>query len=243
MSIKLLRKFVGWSITDQKGNFLLLFFQILLGASGVAYAMFPVHQVFFESVFVLLAIILILWILLILFIRNSYSINALMVNPDTGVLYDKKIDLENVSLRKSAIKKILSGVLLESKDRAKVLRDIGYEIGESFAVDYESHLRKHRGKAIDKKKTLQEMLEYDSSSGMGKLELLKMPQVPSDFAEILIKNPFTSLERNGQKNIFLLGYIEGVLHGLFREHHFKAIARLPAADVSEIRVQIVVDKQ
>ena len=154
--------------------------------------------------------IVLFYFLGMLCISGRYRAIKLRLRRATGVLYDATTYFRNVSLRDDTLNLIFDGI----EDSEKSYK-IGKKVGENFYSAYEQDLQR-KGKILNAEAQLKKWLEYDSSSGIGKLEYLQSGLV----TKIKITSPFigTCPDQNPNSRCsFLLGYIEGFCTKLYEK--------------------------
>ena len=155
-------------------------------------------------------LIVLLYFLGMVLISGKYRAIKLRLSRATGVLYDTTTYFRNVSLRDDSLN-IIFDVIDDSEKSYK----IGKKVGENFYSAYELDLQR-KGKILNAEDQLKKWLEYDSSSGIGKLEYLQSGLV----TKIKITSPFigTCPDQNPNSRCsFLLGYIEGFCTKLYEK--------------------------
>ena len=198
----------------EKTNTVLAIFQVLATASiGVCtiYAGVQTDITRWSSyTFWIFQPIVLFYFLSVLFISEKYRTIKLRLNRNTGVLYDVTTYFRNVSIRDETFNIILDDI----GDYGKAHK-IGKKAGEKFYSAFEGVLHR-KGKNYNAKDQLEKWLEYDSSSGIGKFEVLQAgPSI-----KFKITSPFVGTCPNQNSNPrcgFLLGYIEGFCSKLYEK--------------------------
>ena len=145
-----------------------------------------------------------------LLFSGKYRPIKLRLNRNTGVLYDTTTYFRNVSIRDETFNIILDGI----GDYEKAY-NIGKKAGEHFYSAFEGVLHR-KGKNYAAEDQLEKWLEYDSSSGIGKFEVLQAGLS----TKFKITSPFVGTCPNQNLNPrcgFLLGYIEGFCSKLYEK--------------------------
>jgi len=120
--------------------------------------------------------------ILMVAISGKYKAIRLRLNKDTGVLFDKRLQSRNVSLRADTLSIILDSI---GPDK---LCDVGEKVGQNFYDSFIKCEREIKGDLkMDTDKLLERWMEYDSSSGMGLFRLIKKGMK----CKIVITTPFT----------------------------------------------------
>jgi predicted hydrocarbon binding protein len=210
--------------------------RLLLQALAFVFAFFARNEYWasaeFWSILTLVSIgVAIALLILALIFRERYVIEYTL-NPETGTLYDAKAGFPNVSLRVDTLNTILGWVLKMQKELGpggpeRVLYEAGHDVGRDFAQKLREHL-KGKGRSPqdirDPCRFLKRVLEYDSSSGMGKFSLDNCSIQPTIDLRINVLNAFTSHTLGACE--FLRGYIGGACEEIFNK------AALSAQEVS-----------
>jgi hypothetical protein len=157
----------------------------------------------------------VVWVLLHISMRamflNAYSMNRLYYEKSTGVLYDRWLRAHNVALRRETVRSLLRAVLDDGKmSRQEILSKAAHAIGRDFyhvfKVNADDGGTKKRGEAL-----LRQLLEYDSSSGMGRFDLEEYHRDgPAARIVITVKNAFTQEHGDDPVSEFLSEYLEAI---------------------------------
>lgn len=197
---------------SDKTTYLLTLFQVL------AVVLYWTHQkpsneilrnIMFYSSVTLQALVALLLVLRCI-VAGRIGTIKLRYNKATGTLYDRKMLVNNVSLRSITVGLILNG-LVNKRD----IFDVGKNVGESFYRDFEENLRQTGEGDISVLDKIDKWLDYDSSSGMGKFERLNFFQQPPHLV-LQISCPFTG-ECSQGLCLFLRGYVLGFCEHLFNQ--------------------------
>lgn len=197
--------------SSEKTNKVLTIFQVLAAASIGVYTIYaesrPDIARLSSYTFWMFQSIILLYFVVMLIISEKYRAIKLRLSRTTGALYDKTTTFRNVSLRNETLKILLDGIATPDKSYK-----IGKQVGANFYRCYEELLLR-KGKNYTIKDKLKNWLEYDSSSGMGKFEVLPH----KDFAKIKVTAPFmgTCPNKPNQQCRFLMGYIAGFSSELY----------------------------
>jgi hypothetical protein len=160
----------------------------------------------YSSLFFICQIILLSFYFVSVMISGKYLPIKLRLNRITGALYDSTTRFINIALREESL-----NIILKKIDDSQKILDLGKEVGENFYKVFDKNLLISRSYKKDEK--LKKWLEYDSSSGMGKFDLIEhsdaitIIEVTSPLIENCPKNCCTK-PTNGC--CFLKGYVEGV---------------------------------
>ena len=198
--------------SHEKTNTVLTIFQLLATVSAFSYSIYEDSQIIARwSIysFAFFQLTVLSFLIITLIISLKYRVIKLRLRKNTGVLYDETTNFRNVSLRANTLNIILDNI----KDTKKAY-ETGKEAGESFYDSFENELHL-KGKNYTTKNKLIKWLEYDSSSGMGKLEALSLTGFP---IKLKITSPFMGVCPNQNPNWrcrFLLGYIDGFCSKLY----------------------------
>lgn len=142
-----------------------------------------------------LLLIALTWTMRLIF-RHSPIINRL--DPmATGRLRSRTLGEANIALRHQTVERILKGVIepsVSGENRSNLLHRISDDIGRAFATTFLDHLELQGEHALD------QMLLYDSSSGMGRFDLV---EYTDNRIVIKVENTFTSTP-------FFEGYLSGI---------------------------------
>lgn len=215
MNLKnVLKEIITTIDSSEKTNKVLTFFQMLATASIGICTIYTGSQKdiarWSSYTFWFFQLIVLLYFLSMFVISGKFRAIKLRLNKNTGVLYDTTTFFRNVSIRDETFNIILDGI----GDHEKAYK-IGKKSGENFYSAYEGVLQR-KGKEYNAKKQLEKWMEYDSSSGIGKFEILQ--------DDLLIKfkitSPFVGTCPNQSLNPrcnFLLGYIEGFCSKLYEK--------------------------
>jgi hypothetical protein len=203
--------------SDERARYLILFLQLVSGGSAALYRFYPNWRTSCAYVFLISIGLLLLYTILVVIFYRRYDLNMLYCRKNTGILFDKQLQLHNVAMRKVSFQRVLQKcVLLGKKLGQDVLWEIGEEIGRDFVRCYcekmsmKSPVRTH-------KKILIKLLRYDSSSGWGKFELQEFNLERKPHIKIQCRNPLTEDEdrdskKDSQSDLsqFLCGYLNGI---------------------------------
>jgi len=195
-------------------NTVLAIFQVLATASIGVYTIYAGDQTdiarWSSYTFWIFQTIVLFYFLSMLLISEKYRTIKLRLNRTTGVLYDRTTYFRNVSIRDETFNIILDGI-----GGYKKAHTIGKKTGENFHSALEGVLHR-KGKNYNAEDQLKKWLEYDSSSGMGKFEVLQA----SPSIKFKITSPFVGTCPNQNPNPrcgFLLGYVEGFCSKLYEK--------------------------
>lgn len=197
--------------SSEKTKYVLAVFQLLAGAFSFFYSSYKDTQIetakwlFYGFIFFQLMVFL--FFIMLIIISGKYRLIKLKLNRDTGILYDEPTNFRNVSLRAETLNNILD--CIENNDKAY---NIGRSTGEKFYVVFNEKLGLKKKMSNEDK--LKKWLEYDSSSGIGKFELLD-----KNFSiRLKVISPFIGICPSSKPNNrcnFLLGYIDGFCSKLY----------------------------
>lgn len=209
-----IKKFIYTIDSSEKINYYLAIFQLIAGVSGFLYSNYKDNTKYDFKwslyTFILFQTIVLFFFLMLIAISGRYRAIKLRLSKNAGYLYDKTSNIRNVSLRAETLKIILD----EIKDQT-ILYDAGKKSGSSFFEDFDRiHKLKDKDYTIQEK--LEKWVEYDSSSGMGKFDLV--PTEGSLDLKLKITNPFVEDCQGKRTNMrceFLRGYIDGFLSRLY----------------------------
>lgn len=203
--------------TSEKTDFVIGFFQAIIGVSVIFYTCYKDSQIYVANVFLFISVVvyilIILYYVIMVFYSRTYRAIKLRLNRNTGVLSDRTTNFRNISLRHNTLKIILKGM----EDSNKTY-EVGKEAGKDFYKSFDEELqRKEKNYSIEDK--LKKWLEYDSSSGLGKFEASTYNK--SFTLELKISSPFAG-HCPGPHNpnpgcCFLMGYIDGFCSMLFEK--------------------------
>jgi predicted hydrocarbon binding protein len=200
--------------SSETTNKVLTIFQVLAAASIGVYTIYAESQTdiaglsvytfwFFQS-------IVLLYFFGMVLISGKYRAIKLRLSRTTGVLYDATTNFRNVSLRGETL-----NIILDSIGDSEKTYKIGKNAGENFYSAYELELQR-KGKILNAEDQLKKWVEYDSSSGMGKFEVLQT----GFLTKLKITSPFTGTcpdQSSNPRCSFLLGYIEGFCSKLYEK--------------------------
>jgi len=201
--------------------------RLLLQAVAFVFALFarngyrPGQFFWLSSTLVAIGIAIAL-LMLALFFRERYVIKYTL-NPETGTLYDAKAGFANVSLRVDTLNTIFAWVLRMQSELGpggpeRLLYEAGCDVGHDFAHELREYL-KGKGKSPrdvrDPSKLLKRVLEYDSSSGMGRFTLDNCSTRPTIDLRIDVLSTFTGHTLGACE--FLKGYITGICKTVFNK--------------------------
>ncbi|NAS88302.1 hypothetical protein C4E24_00950 [ANME-1 cluster archaeon AG-394-G21] len=207
--------------SSETTNKVLAIFQALAAASIGVYTIYAESQTYIAT-YVAKGSVYTFWFfqLIVLFyfvgmtlISGKYRAIKLRLSRATGVLYDTTTNFRNVSLRDKTLNIILD--CIGDGGDGKKTHKIGKNVGEDFYSAFELELQR-KGKNLNAEDQLKKWLEYDSSSGMGKFEVLQT----GFLTEIKVISPFmgTCPDQNPNPRCgFLLGYIEGFCSKLYEK--------------------------
>jgi hypothetical protein len=200
--------------SSETTNKVLTLSSVLATASIGVYTVYSVTKPNIASLsiytFLIFQLIVVAYFLLMLLISGKYRAIKLRLSRTTGVLYDDKTRFRNVSLRDETL-----NIILDSTGDREKSYEIGKKVGENFYSAFELELQRE-GQNLDAEDQLKKWLEYDSSSGMGKFEVLQTGLS----TKIKIISPFTGTCPNQNPNqgcCFLMGYIEGFCSKLYEK--------------------------
>jgi hypothetical protein len=104
----------------------------------------------------------------------------------------------------------------EASNGGDALKNLGFEIGKDFIQEYRRSRIAVQTVSTDVKDLLNSTLEYDSSSGMGKFDLISSATNPLNFSvKINVTNPFVEERDPNKLSPFLVGYLLGVCSAIF----------------------------
>lgn len=203
--------------SSEKTNPILAAFQVIAGVAGFlsnhykdkSFPLFDNYYLLY--IFLIFQIAVLLFFIMMIGISGRYRAIKLRLRKNSGYLYDKVAGIRNVALRVNTLKIILNAITDHDK-----LYDIGVAVGTDFYDDFDRS-NKLADKNYNATEKIQKWLEYDSSSGMGKFELLASDTM---HLQIKISNPFTGDCHGNRTNIrcsFLHGYMNGFLTRLYGE--------------------------
>lgn len=146
-----------------------------------------------------------------------YRSLRLFLHRHTGILYDKRFALRNISLRARTIAFLLNGLTGGSGDQKY---EIGVKVGGSFYLDFSNGCRTLEGIDFDGMalaKRVKRWTSYDSSSGMGKFVCSISNENPLR-ADVTVFNAFTTHEDTDQGTCrFLSGYLAGFFSAMSKK--------------------------
>ncbi len=243
---------IAWLGADDKAKAVVAVLQILAASLAFLYLMevLTAWRFHLAVAFCVVQTTLVVWFGLVLLLTKRFGLNVLTYEKATGVLFDRWLNIENVAFRRDTLHAILEEFVAgKIADREAHLKDTARKIGISFVEAYKSHQRKWPPKwlwrtrhstADVQRRILNELLDYDSSSGLGKFTLREFTGNPQEFASIDILNPFSSLPSNRALEGFILGYLEGVFGTIF-ERDFTAVVttRRNEAEGPLIRINLL----
>lgn len=240
--IDALKQWTVWS-SSSRARSLLLLIQVLFAASGTVFTSWSTskYSTIAQLTFYALLTVLILWAVITLIANRRFGINILASNLETGMLYDKGTNIENVSLRRSTISRLLDGVTDKADNRAFLLHSIGKDVGSEFVEDYSAAFHNRALEDINRKELLKELYEYDSSSGMGKFCMTYHNEKPEVSSEVVVKNFLTCHSVNNQDNCFLAGYIVGVMEAVYKGKQFKVTTE--PVDYREQHMKFIINEE
>lgn len=185
----------------------------------VAFGLYSLKEVPFtlKPILFYIFIVLQLVVAFVLILRSGfasrYSTIKLLYNKVTGMLFDKEINVRNVSLRCETLQIILKGLSSE-----KETFGVGKNAGKSFYNCFEEHLQKTGKKNLSIREKIDKWGDYDSSAGIGKFEIGTFEQQPFRLV-LTIANPFTGTCENGNICMFLKGYVVGFCERVFNQKY------------------------
>jgi len=207
--------------------------RLLLQALAFVFAFFARQEYWataeFWSALTLVSIsVAIALLILALIFRERYVIEYTL-DPETGTLYDAKAGFANVSLRVDTLNDIFGWVLRIQRELGpggpeRLLYEAGHDVGRDFAGKLREHLKGKGGSPQDVRdpcKFLKRVLEYDSSSGMGKFSLDNCSTQPTIDLRINVLNAFTGHTLGACE--FLRGYLVGLCEEIFNKAAVTAV--------------------
>jgi hypothetical protein len=201
------RHFATWLEWNEKAKRAIGILQLFAAASATLYKIDPERENIYTVVFLIsMAIILGSSLIVIMFYGRS-GMNVLHFEKSTGLLYDEKTRIPNVALRRETMQRIFK--FCEDRSNKTDVQELGFAIGKNFVESYrEKNLL--NDSTMNEEGVLRTVFEYDSSSGMGKFELVRfISRNKKREIEIAVWNPFIRSE-NGTLSPFLQGYLLGV---------------------------------
>lgn len=234
--IEWLKKIIYAIDSSEKTNYFLAAFQVLAGVAGFLSnyykdKAFPFFDKAYLSIaFISFQAIVLLFFVVMILISGRYRAIRLRLRKNSGYLYDKVSGIRNVALRVATLKTILDGV-----NDSEKLYDIGANVGKNFYDDFDK-ANKLADKNYQSPEMIKKWLEYDSSSGMGKFEVISSDTM---HLQIKIRNPFTGDchgERTNIKCQFLKGYIEGFLSRVYGKNKKIICEHLTNPDACKIEL-------
>ena len=207
-----------------KLNTVLGIFQTIATISAFLHLHFKDNKPDWSMLFIILFIIsqltVLLFFMIVILISGKYRPIKLRLNRNTGVLYDDATNFRNIALRDDTL-----NIILDNIDSNKNNYEVGKIAGEDFYRLFKKELERKEND-FSNKQIMKKWLEYDSSSGIGKFELLDC-SYPGINVRIKITSPFTGSSCPGKitNNIctdnncgFIIGYLEGFISKLFSEN-------------------------
>jgi hypothetical protein len=202
------RQVAAWLEFSEKAKKLLALLQITAAGSASLYKIDPDHAKFYGYIFLASMVVILIWSLIGLIFYRRSGLNILRFERSTGLLFDEKTLIPNVALRRETMQTILKHC--ESNGGADKLYALGAAIGKNFIECYREKKLLAAGGSSDGDEVLKQVFEYDSSSGMGKFELIRFDRRGrSREVEIAVWNPFVGWEEE-KLSPFLQGYLAGV---------------------------------
>ncbi|WP_340818214.1 hypothetical protein [Methanolobus sp. WCC4] len=216
MSIKTCLRDIFFKIdSSERTNTVIMILQIIATLSAFSYSYFKDTQIewigIFPFIFAFCQFTVLAYLIIVGIVSGKYRPIKLRLNRTTGMLYDNTTNFRNIALRDETLNLILDKF---SKEDAY---DLGKEVGKNFCINFVKELhRKGTELSIDDK--LKKWIEYDSSSGIGKFQIIEHSNSPIHI-KIKISSPFIgdcpiSKEPNSRCK-FLLGYVEGLISQLY----------------------------
>jgi len=208
-----LHRFAAWLELNEKAKGANGLLQFVAAASATLYVIYPAYGNWFARAFIVSMVPVLLSSLMTLGFYRRSGLNVLHFDRETGFLYDEKTHFLNVALRRETMQRIIMYCEEHStKDDVKML---GYSIGKNFINRY----RETPDRAMsNEEQVLKKVFEYDSSSGMGRFEVLKdLRGGRKREIDIEIWNPFVE-EEGEELSAFLQGYILGVCSEVLGGH-------------------------
>lgn len=210
--------------TSPRAKVIMLIFELSLGGLAFFVQVYPqnIYVEFGQYAFWGLLLIVIFLHVIIAYFGYAERLNILIYNEKKGLLYDKTRNIENVSLRRSTLAIIFS-FFAKSKSYRQDVSEAGKECGKSFVNQFKSieTVSKENPK---KSELLKDVLEYDSSSGMGKytVESVETNSKGKLEIEIGILNPFVEKFDNSNKLcIFVISYLIAIVDEVHSPKKFR----------------------
>jgi len=139
---------------------------------------------------------------------RRYDLNILYLRKESGNLYDKTLQISNVALRRWTANTILE--TMEGKTCPDDVHNLGVVTGKNFVETYCNVLRNKNKDIKTCEALLRHILQYDSSSGMGKFEIVTCQlNGGKRWVEMVIKNPFAESPTD-KLSPFIAGYLVGI---------------------------------
>lgn len=217
-----LRETAIFLVANEKAKWVLVICNVLLAVSGASYGMYPDHKEAIAKAYIAIAFVIILWALLVAIFYNRYGRNVLVYKRESGMLHDANLQQPNVAVRRTTILTLFEHFMNQGTNRKDSLCQAGMAIGKSFVVDYRNFLNRRNEAKPSNKSMIRELLEYDSSSGMGHFKIVSFDEKPQAFAEIEVANPFTRSDGKAEYDDFLRAYLGGMFEAVF-ERAFSAV--------------------
>jgi hypothetical protein len=209
-----MRHFSAWLELSEKARGLNALLQLVAAASATLYVIYPKYNDRFASIFIVsMTLSLAISLIVFLFYRRT-GLNVLRFQRSTGILFDEKTGIPNVALRRETMQNIVKHC--EEHGSREKLEALGLVIGKNFIECYRE--KNLLGKTTSSgEEVLRKVCEYDSSSGMGKFEVVRFSQGRRREIEIAVWNPF--VESDGDElSPFLQGYLLGVCSEILGGH-------------------------
>jgi len=211
-----------------KLNTVLGIFQIIATISAFLHLYFkdnkPDWSMLFFILFIISQLTVLLFFIIVYLISGKYRPIKLRLNKNTCVLYDDATNFRNIALRDDTL-----NIILDNIDSNKNNYEVGKIAGEDFYRLFKKELER-KGNDFSNNQIMKKWLEYDSSSGIGKFELIEYSYPPIKI-KIKITSPFTGsscpgkitnnrcTDRcNNNRCGFIIGYLEGFISKLFSEN-------------------------
>ena len=211
-----------------KLNVVLGIFQIIATISAILYSHFkdnkPDWSMLFLVIFIISQLTVLSFFILGFFISGKYHPIKLRLNRNTCVLYDDATNFRNIALRDDTL-----NIILDNIDSNKNNYEVGKIAGEDFYRLFKKELEREEND-FSNNQIIKKWLEYDSSSGIGKFELIEHSCPPIKI-KIKITSPFTGSSCPGKNTNnrytdrctnnrcgFIIGYLEGFISKLFSEN-------------------------
>lgn len=196
-----------------KSDYMLGIFGLLATVSAFFYFYYIENQldnsIFFVYTFLFFQIMILSFFAIVLFVSDKYRVIKLKFNRDTGILYDNTTNFRNISLTDVTL-----NMIIESIEDLSKSHDVGKEAGIHFYNFFDGELAR-KGNDYNLEAKLKKWVEYDSSSGIGKFEIIGDHSLP---IKIKISHPFIGncpIGGPNKKCSFLRGYVEGFSSNLF----------------------------